>query len=289
LEFAPLHTLHRALGIRTILAPWFVGSMTLQLPYFVPALKRAHMHEETHLDRLQVRTAFTHFANESLIAAAVERSWLLSRMEVGFFKAAGVHARYFPYYPTGEAVDQLHSLRTKRTAATIDEGLFVITGSSIDHNRISTMDFLQRPDICRFPANARIEIVGIDYSSSERKSVAWRNQPNIVFRGRLPQPEFDDLLVRARAILVPQTCGFGVSTRVIDMLIAGIPVIADEMVANAAGSLPSVQYAADTERGWADAIGTALDQPAIVSVEALDPWLQTSKNLVAQEISNLRN
>src|SRR6185369_45291 len=99
---------------------------------------------------------------------------------------------------------------------------------------------------------------------------------------------FDDLLVCARAILVPQDCGFGVSTRVIDMLTAGIPIIADEMVANATGAIPGVQYAADTERGWADAIGTALEQPAIVSAETPDPWLHASKKLVAQELSKLR-
>lgn len=286
LEFAPLHALHSELGIRTILAPWFVGSLTLQLPYYVPALKRAR--EATVLDRIQVRAALTHLANEFLIAAAVERSWFPSRIEAGLFNASGLRAGYFPYYPTGEAIDQLGRLRMKRTAATIEEGLLVITGSSIDHNLMSTLDFLRRPDIAAFPPKARIEITGIDYPAGQAIPPRAAG-PEIIFRGRLPQAQFDDLLARARAVLVPQSCGFGVSTRVIDMLTAGIPVIADEMVANATGAMPCVQYAADTQRGWADAVGAALQQPAIVAAENLDAWLRQSKRLVAEELSGLED
>ena len=286
LEFAPFHQLHAELGIRTILAPWFVGSLTLQAPYFVPALRRVRSQQATSMDRVQVRAAYAHLANEILLAAAVERSWFPSRVEAGFFNASGLRAGYFPYYAAGEALDQLGRLRTRRSSTTIDENLFVITGSGIDHNRISVIEFLRQAELAGFPAKARIEIVGSDYSTEE-KSLARAMKQEILFRGRLPQAEFDDLLVRTRAVLVPQTCGFGVSTRVIDMLTAGIPVIADAMVSNAAGAIPGAHYAADTARGWAEAIGAALAEPAVVPAESIEPWRREATALVARELSRL--
>jgi hypothetical protein len=287
LEFAPLHILHSTLGIRTLIAPWFIGSMTLQLPYFVPALRASCAGMDTTRDRLQVRAAFTHLANELLINSAVEKSWLLSKVEVGLFNAVGLHAGFLPYYPVGESMDYLQRIRTKRTRANIEAGLFVVAGSNIDHNRISTEDFLARSDISDLPSNARIVIVGTDCRPANF-DLARTSGSKVVFRGRLSQSEFEELIVCAKAILIPQTCGFGQSSRVADMVSAGIPVIADRMVANATGEIPGAQYVPDTERGWSEAIRMALQQPPVIPFECVEPWLEASKALVAQELASLK-
>ena len=64
-------------------------------------------------DRLQLRAAFTHLANDLLIAAGAERSWLLSRVETGLLRAVGLPAGYVPYYPVAEALDKLGMVRSR--------------------------------------------------------------------------------------------------------------------------------------------------------------------------------
>jgi hypothetical protein len=284
LEFAPLAVLNTFHGIRTFLAPWGLSSMLLNLPYFVPALEAARGRRDTARERLQVRAAFTHLANELLTYAAAERSWFLSKVETGLVHAAGLSASYLPYYPVGKSVDILAKIRAQRDTQHIKTGLFVVNGNNIDQNRMSLDVFIKRLSAEGLPSGAKIVIVGTDRRPA---SLEAANQPGIIFKGYLPQNEFDALMAKANAVLVPQSCGFGCLTRVPDMLCAGIPVIADTMVADATGKLPGAIYVAEEEGGWLEAMQTAMRERRVVVEEQVKPWFDASRKLVSREFARM--
>jgi hypothetical protein len=69
------------------------------------------------------------------------------------------------------------------------------------------------------------------------------------------------------------------------MVAAGIPVIADRMVANAHGEVPGVEYVASNVGGWARSIRETLRRPAVGLFRGQPEWLESSKMIFNDELS----
>ena len=110
----------------------------------------------------------------------------------------------------------------------------------------------------------------------------------VQFLGRLDTAAFDELLVRARAVLVPQVAGFGCLTRIPEMLAAGIPVLADDMTTSAAGAVPGAIYIAPGKDRWAEAIKAISGEPAVIPLSVIEPWIVAAQRQAATVLANLQ-
>jgi hypothetical protein len=77
-------------------------------------------------------------------------------------------------------------------------------------------------------------------------------------------------------------------TRVPDMLCAGIPVIADPIVANPTGEVPGVEYVQEKTGGWSGALERALTRPAISSLRDYDDWHDSMRSIMLNELKDTR-
>ncbi len=279
-----LREINDAAGIKTILAPWSLNSVTEYLPRLVDGVRAAGQNADSLRERTVVRAAFSFLGDEVLLHARAGRSWLLSRVEQGLLRSLGAAAEYLPFYPVGEAMAQSRRLRGKRSAATVDPGLFVISGSPIHQNNLALADFLATLDQDKLAASVRIAVVGFDDPPAR---LAPYIGGKVQFLGRLDGAGFEDLLVRARAVLVPQIAGFGCLTRVPEMLAAGIPVLVDEMTAHATGAVPGACYVAPGKNRWTDAIRSAAGEPKVIAPEVIKPWIEASRQQAAGVLRRL--
>jgi len=283
LEFAELVTLNRQRKIKTVIAPWGLISLLSNLPFLVPALAAKRQGADTLRDRMQVRSAGIHLANEIMLNASADKSWFLSKVESGLWHGLGLHACYMPYYAAGEAAAELDATKRRRQAAERQPGLFIVNGGNIDQNRLSLDRLVRRLSQEKLPAGARIVVVGTD-----KPPDSWQDAlvPQVEFKGFLPQDEYEQLLVKASGVLVPQVCGFGCLTRIIEMSAAGIPVIADAMAADATGEVPGVRYIGENG-SWGDALQSAITDSVVCSDAAIIKWMDASRGMLRAELSIL--
>lgn len=281
-RLADLAKVNTEMGAVTALAPWAFDSVTLLLPELVEAMARLQTGLQ-RADRQLVRSVFTSLGNETISGTATVRNWRLSRLETGFVKAAGGHARYLPYYPVGEAEASLRAIHERRRP---ERGLLVICGGGIYQNSIALFDFCQRLQVADLPEGCRIVVSGVDdLPAAWISHLGDRVQPV----GRLPQGEFDALLARAHAVLIPQTRGFGCMTRVADMLCSGIPTIADRLVESGVGVPPGIRYVDDQPGAWKEALAELMrDELQVIPARTFTAWRQTQQTIVRDEISSLR-
>lgn len=281
-RLAPLTKVNSEMGIRTVLAPWSFDSLTHNLVNLVSAYQRLSACVATRRDRMQVRAAFTSFANDTIFSASITHTWLLSRLEAGFLNAAGIASGYLPYYPVGEAEECLRAVRSKRRP---EAGLFVTCGGANDQNGLALKAFLHELRKADVPPGARIAIVGV--REIPEHWIAHLGE-RIEFLGRLPEDEFDALLTRAHAVIIPQTCGFGCITRVPDMLCAGIPILANAIVANPTGEVPGVCYVANTPRPWATALHESMaNVPKALSGTDFNIWHEAQRSAVRRAFASV--
>ena len=283
-SLAGFHAINKAFGIKTVLAPWCFTTLRTHLPHLIRGFEAAEIKADTFRDRTRIRAAFRYFSDELLLHARTDCSWLVSKVEQGFLEASGISAEYLPFYPAGEAYEQLQQLRNRRSAGSIDNGLFVISGSGNQQNSVGLFDFLKTVDQKQLPDNARIVVVGIEVMPK-----TWTKYfgGRIQFRGWLCTPDFYKLLSQARAVLVPQVGGFGCITRIPEMLIAGIPVVADGIASNATGPLPGAKYITPGPERWSNAIRELLAEPAIVPQAGINSWIAQARQQVMHEFDNL--
>ena len=268
-------------GFKTLVAPWAIESLTANLEGMTTAFKGIHSHHSTRAGRMYLRSTFTSLANEFIALSGITKTCLLSRLENDFLQAAGLSSGYAPYYPIGEAEQSLHEIRNSRR---VERGLFLICGGANAQNRMALEAFLRNLRPQDVPKRSSIAIVGLeklpeDWWSHVRGSVR--------FLGRLPQAEFDELLSRTQAVLIPQLVGFGCMTRTADMLCAGIPVVADSIVANATGKLPGVVYVPKTADGWRIVLHAAVESAQVASAEEYESWLADQRASVRTELTGV--
>jgi hypothetical protein len=283
-NLALLREINDAANVRTILAPWCLNSLTQYLPQLAHGLEAARTISDTVGDRTAVRAAGAFLGDELLLHARAEHSWLLSQVEQGFLRSLGLSVDYVPFYPVGDAMTQLLALRGRRSTGTIDRDLFVISGSPIPQNNLALSDFLATLDQTRLAPSVRIIVAGFEELPA---NLAPYFCGKVQFLGRLDTAAFEDLLIRARAVLVPQVTGFGCLTRIPDMLAAGIPVVADAMTASATGALPGAAYVAAGENRWSSAIDTLRNEPMVVPASVIEPWIAASQAQAADVLRKL--
>jgi len=272
-NFHQLAAINARLDIRTIAAPWAFESATMYLAGVVDAVEALRARRGTASDRLALRSAFTSLANEMGMDATFDGVWFLSQVESGLFQACGLPAGYFPYYPAGEARELLQAVARQRRP---ERDLLLVTGSSNAQNVKGLRHLLHDLDRPGLNRALRLVVTGV---GENMVSVPPGLAENVKLAGFVSDGEFRSLLERARAVLIPQVCGFGCMTRVADMLCAGIPVVADSIVANAIGRPPGAEFVERGEGQWFRACQRLLAREEEVPHVEFTAWLREQERL----------
>lgn len=213
--FDSLRVINHELGISTILCPHNLDSLSQNLPLVAPEFRKSRWRALAGMaDLIAELDAFRNY--EDLL--------LISRVEASVAASLGVDSSYYPYVPVAEIRRRLLSVRERRERGkTMGPALLVVMGSARHFPTRKSLEWFMRgirqtgP-----PPGVLLEVVGHD---TDALMVAGDVPNGVKLRGWLGQNDLDDLLTRARAVLIPQVLGFGTLTRLPELACAGIPVL----------------------------------------------------------------
>lgn len=160
-----------------------------------------------------------------------EDQWLLSNF--------GIEASLLPYWPPSTIESTLLNIRLHRSNLFIpsDKRLVLVLGTAANpptcDGIISLVKGLERTGL---PSQCQILIAGFQTDQIGINS----NLRQIKVVGPLSNPALEDILRKASACIVHQEYGTGALTRITELLITGIPILANPIAARSAKHLDGV-------------------------------------------------
>lgn len=216
------------------------------------------------------------FADECQALARCDARLFISRVEAGLVGGLGLPSYYYPYLPVGEIRSSLERIRRERTKEAIKPGLFLMLGSA-GHGttRESFSWFIQNAQERGLPEGVHVVVGG---SKTNRLLTSEVSVPGLELRGWLEQDELDELLVRAQAVLAPQTLGFGAMTRLSELSCAGIPVIVSRHPTYAIDPLPGLEIVVDDWDAWCGGMKKIANGAICADLDAYRAWERMQPN-----------
>ncbi|PSB35720.1 glycosyltransferase [Stenomitos frigidus] len=198
------------------------------------------------------------FANEAKQLAKANAVFCIAREEQWLLKLYGIDADYLPYYPPQPILSNLLELRQLRQDTAPHR--FLILGTAINPpTRIGMIEQIQWLSEISQGVNFTIDIIG--YGTETLKDYCC--DPRFTLHGTVDSGKLNHLLLNAKAVLAHQKAGVGALTRIPEMLIAGVPVIANANACRSAFSYPGV-YCYDSRDELVAQMSRTLDTPSIL-------------------------
>ena len=146
----------------------------------------------------------------------------ISKEETWLLQVHGVNAHYLPYYPPKEAESYLMGIRARREHRKQNETKkFLVLGTA---NNTPTrmgmetlLEYFSQFDDLPF----ELHVAGYRTECLEKKL-----HPRFFYHGTLSNQELENLLVEIDALVINQQASSGALTRIVEHLVAGIPVMA---------------------------------------------------------------
>jgi hypothetical protein len=200
--------LARKLGYAVVAAPHNIEALVPNMPPSLSGVNCRHISEEARALE----------AANSIFTISREEQWFLA-----FF---GLPSFHLPYFPAAKLAAQFFSVRASRRS--VKPGRLLILGNAGYLPTRAGMTELIRllrasPDGASLPVD--IAGFGTELFQQLVKDTAYR------VHGTVSESGLAELLKNARATLIHQTAGAGALTRIPEMLIAGVPVIANSIAA----------------------------------------------------------
>jgi hypothetical protein len=203
------HVLHAAKdqGLRVIAIPQNLESL---VPGFVEVRTRQALPWSFEYEVAQLRLA--------------DRVFTISREEQWLLRLRGVAAEYLPFFPDASLKRRWLDLRRRRTGP-FDR--FVVLGSAVNPpTRAGIIEFLDWARTGGGPRDVPIHVVG--HGTQELRHLGGGN---VFVEGSLDDAALEAHLLRARAVILHQPAAVGALIRVSEMLLAGIPLLANPVAA----------------------------------------------------------
>jgi hypothetical protein len=151
--------------------------------------------------------------------------FVISKEETLILRQCGIKAEYLPYYPTREVLDMLlriRSLRMKREVEEKTKKRILMIGSAV--NPPTKQGMKDRIAYFKKEDSSICDILVAGYGTESLKSLA-ENIPNLSFLGEISDDALFQIFTEIDAILIQQPPTSGALTRIIESLIAGVPVL----------------------------------------------------------------
>jgi glycosyltransferase involved in cell wall biosynthesis len=148
----------------------------------------------------------------------------ISREEDWLLKSFNINSFYFPYFPSGENHNRLLNIRENRKKS--EKRNIILLGSV---GNLATREGMLQV-IRHWREQNLTKSFGKLWVAGYRTHVFMkqiRSDDHIEFLGQLPNNELDERLNAVKACICYQEKGGGALTRICEMLIAGVPVLAN--------------------------------------------------------------
>lgn len=147
----------------------------------------------------------------------------ISKEETLFFKQCGLKADYLPYYPPSKAYEYLLNIRNKREQKKIqgEKRKILMLGTVINPPTKKGFEKIISFFIEKKIANLTLFVAGYGTESLN----CYTDEDHIIVKGTLTQDELGELLIEADLMLIYQPATSGALTRIIETIVAGIPVL----------------------------------------------------------------
>ncbi len=188
-------------------------------------------------------------AASAVFCCSREEQWLLA-----FF---GVRADFLPCFPPKSVVERCLKVRERRRAAHPQR--LLVMGSA-DYR--PTFDGMAQAlaMLKGFPHGNQLPVDIAGFGSEALGPLL--EETHYTLHGSVEAEVLGQLLVQAKAVLLHQSAGGGALTRIPEMLMAGVPVLANPIAARSAIHLDGV-HVYDSERDLFSLLGTELPPPAL--------------------------
>jgi hypothetical protein len=241
---------NRRLGVPTWVCPQNLESLDLEGPLPLP-------------DRLRTWSRLGDLANELRTLAACQARFAISRVETGFLGGVGLDTEFYPYRPVGKVREFFLKVRAARAEGTVEQGLTVLLGSATHAPTREGMQwFVEQVRTHGLPPKARVELVGL---GTETLAGLEAIAPHGAARGRVSSSTLATLLARAHVVVIAHFSGFGALTRLAELPLAGIPVLAAAHATHAVEAPVGVERLPRQWGRWAAALEELLGR-------APGPW-----------------
>ncbi len=147
----------------------------------------------------------------------------ISREEDVLLQNCGIRTLYVPYYPVEPIMGRLCAIRESRKSS-YREGV-LMAGTTKNFPTREGMELAA----AYWHKNRMERAAGKLIIGGYKSEMYFDSRPfgdSVDFRGTMTDEEMDDLLRRVKAVLCYQKSGAGALTRIGEMLIAGVPVLA---------------------------------------------------------------
>ncbi|GAP97595.1 hypothetical protein [Leptolyngbya sp. NIES-2104] len=160
-------------------------------------------------------------STEVAALAKADTVFCIAYEEMWFLRLKGVNAFYLPYYPPSAIVEQLARIRQQRETMTKDR--YLILGSAGNPpTREGMIEQITWLKTLRQQSEFQVDIVG--YAT---ETLMEYSDADFTVHGAVSDAALTKFLTHTKAALVHQTASSGALTRIPEMLIAGIPVVAN--------------------------------------------------------------
>lgn len=147
----------------------------------------------------------------------------ISKEETWLLQIYGINAHYLPYYPPKAAEEYLLNIRKKRQERIPNRiPKFLVLGSAENlptlFGMVEVLEYLGSHEELPF----EVHVAGYKTEEFLQQVI----HPQIVYHGTLSKEELEQQLVETDALVINQSATSGALTRIVEHLIAGIPVVA---------------------------------------------------------------
>jgi glycosyltransferase involved in cell wall biosynthesis len=181
--------------------------------------------------------------------------FMISKVEAAFISGMGSPSFFYPYVPVGAIRAFYETVRARRQP---ERGLFVLLGTAAHKPIRDGMRWLlDQIAQVGLPDGVRVIAAG----AGTETLLEGGTIPGVEAVGWLTESDLNELLTRAHAMLLPKWRGFGSATRLPEMALAGIPVIASDYLTHAVDPLPGLIPVAQHGADWRAAIERLMGEP----------------------------
>jgi hypothetical protein len=159
----------------------------------------------------------------------------ISREEQWFLAACGLAADYLPYHPPVQVAAFLDAIRRERRS--VPRERWLVVGSVGNHATLAGMTELIRL-LTRLPGGRDLPLDIAGFRTEQLSDLVTGTSHRL--HGTVSQDQLAALLKSARAALVHQVAAAGCLGRIREMVLAGVPVIANPIAARNAHHLGGV-------------------------------------------------
>lgn len=220
------------------------------------------------------------FKAEINYLAQADVIFTISREEQWLLNLYGVKADFLPYYPPEPILSNLLTIRQLRKQSIQSRGSrFLILGTV--KNTPTFQGMIQQIETLKkllAKISFSVDIAG----HGTEKLKEYCNHPQFHLHGTVDTSKLDQLMVESKAVLIYQQSGVGALTRIPEMLIAGIPVIANGNACRSSFSYSGV-YCYDNNDELTEFMSQDLAMPSLLNrpIEAEKRFTDCLKQLAS--------